>query len=582
MIVDNGHREAPQQLAMQDKVERAERALLHGRIGRRDFMRVALSAGVSVGTAIGLAGFAQRARANQIANATNLKRQYDYIVCGSGSSGSVVARRLAENPDASVLMLEAGGNDDVPSVTNPSAWFTNLGTALDWGFKGEPNPNLNNRSIPLSMGKVLGGGSSINVMVWSRGHKNDWDYFAAEAGDDAWNYNSVLNIYKRIEDWHGAPDTARRGTGGLVYVQPAPNPIAIAPAMLEGARSVGIPTFADQNGSMMEGEGGAALANVRIRDGQRQSVFRTYAYPLMDRPNLTVLTGALVTKVAFNGKRATGVEIEYDGKLMRIAAGREVILSTGAINTPKILMQSGIGDAAHLKSHGIPVTQDLPGVGKNFQDHFMVAGCVWEYSDPIAFKNNAAEATFFWKSDSSLDTPDLQPFQIEVPYTSPETQAKYNPPATCWSISPAVVRPKSRGEISLSGANPGDPVRINANTLSDPADMTAILRCVELCREIGNSAPMRPFIKREVMPGGLQGDMLKNFVRDATVTYWHQSCTAKMGRDKMSVVDAKLKVHGVDGLRIADASIMPRVTTGNTMAGCVVIGERMGEILNSK
>jgi choline dehydrogenase len=565
-------------VARRHVIERAEHALLHGRINRRDFMRAALAVGVGVGAAAELAGFAERARANQVLNITNLRKHYDYIVCGSGSSGSVVARRLAENPSAKVLLLEAGGSDDVPSVTNPSAWFTNLGSARDWGFQGEPNPHLNNRRIPLSMGKVLGGGSSINVMVWSRGHKNDWNYFAAESGEASWNYDSVLAIYRGIEDWQGEPDAKRRGRGGLVYVQPSPNPNPIAPAMLEAANRIGIPTFADQNGSMMEGEGGAAIANVRIRDGQRQSIFRTYAYPLLDRPNLTVLTGATVSRLKFKGSRVVGVEFVHDGKLVEIEAN-ETILSTGAINTPKILMQSGIGNAKELQSFGIDVVQHLPGVGQNFQDHFMIAGCVWEYAQPIVFRNNAAEATFFWKSDPSLDTPDLQPFQIEVPYTSAETQKRYAPPLASWSISPAVVRPKSRGEIKLSGPAASDPVRIFANTLSEPDDMKAILRCIELCREIGNSAQLRPFAKREVMPRGIPETELQDFVREAAVTYWHQSCTAKMGRDPMSVVDGHLKVHGVEGLRVADASIMPRVTTGNTMAPCVIIGEQAARFM---
>ena len=389
----------------------------------------------------------------------------------------------------------------------------------------------------------------------------------------------MLKIYRRIEDWQGAPDPQRRGKGGLVYVQPAPDPSPLAPAMLEAARSVGIPTFDDQNGALMEGAGGCAIANVRIKDGRRLSVFRTYAYPYMDRPNLTVLTGALVSRLTLKGKTVVGVEILYDGKPVKIGAGKEVILSLGAINTPKVLMQSGIGDEAELKRHGIGVVQHLPGVGRNFQDHFMVAGCVWEFAAPIPPRNNAAECTFFWKSDPKLDTPDLQPFQIEVPYTSAETAKQFNPPAGSWSISPAVVRPKSSGRITLAGPNPQDGVRIDAGTLADPADFTAIMKCVEICREIGNTAAMKPFVKREIMPAGLRGQGLESFVRDAIVTYWHETCTAKMGTDAMSVVDAKLRVYGIKNLRIADGSIMPRVTTGNTMAPCVVIGERMGEIL---
>lgn len=427
------------------------------------------------------------------------------------------------------------------------------------------------------MRKVLGGGSSINVMVWSRGHKNDWDYFADEAGDPSWSYESVLGIYRRIEDWQGTPDPMRRGTGGLVYVEPARDPNPIAPAMLEAARSLSIPTFHDQNGAMMEGEGGAAIANVRIRDGRRLSVFRTYTYPYMDRDNLTVLTGALVTRVVFDGKRAVGVEFLRGGQSHRVAARCEIVLSLGAINTPKVLMQSGIGDQSELIRARIDVVQHLPGVGRNFQDHILVP-CVWEYKTPLPPRNNAGEATFFWKSGASLDTPDLQPFQSEFPFSTPET-AHFSVPAASWSMLPGLVRPRSRGHLRITGPNPSDPIEIVANTFSDPADMKALIRAVGLCREIGNSAAMSPFVKREVMPGNLAGSALERFVRDATSTYWHLTCTAKMGRDEMSVVDGRLQVYGMDNLRIADGSIMPRVSTGNTMAPCVIIGEKAAEFL---
>jgi choline dehydrogenase len=216
------------------------------------------------------ADFVQRVSVNQAKLASELRPHYDFIVCGSGSSGSVVARRLAENPNVSVLLLEAGGSDDVPEVMDAGKWPMNLGSERDWSFRSRPNAHLNGRSIHLAMGKVLGGGSSINVMVWARGHKSDWDFFASEAGDPAWNYESVLKIYRDIEDWHGIPDPKYRGTGGPVFVEPAPNPNPIAPAMLEGARSIGIPTFENQNGRMMEGEGGASIIDVRAPNGIRQ------------------------------------------------------------------------------------------------------------------------------------------------------------------------------------------------------------------------------------------------------------------------------------------------------------------------
>src|SRR5882724_6164362 len=208
--------------------------------------------------------FALRVRLNQQKLTSDLKSRYDFIVCGSGSSGSVVARRLAEDPDVSVLLLEAGGSDDVPSVTEAARWVENLGTERDWKFVGQPNLHLKGRSMPLSMGKVLGGGSSINGLGWARGHKNDWDFFASESGDTAWSYKSVLKIYRRIEDWQGAPDPTRRGTGGLVFVQSAPDPNPIAPAMVEGARSIGMPTFDSNNGRLMEDGGGAAIIDVSV------------------------------------------------------------------------------------------------------------------------------------------------------------------------------------------------------------------------------------------------------------------------------------------------------------------------------
>ncbi len=501
------------------------------------------------------ADFAQRIHVNQTKLASKLKPHYDFIVCGSGSSGAVVARKLAENPNVTVLLLEAGGTDDVPSVIEAGQSLLNLGSERDWGFRAQANPHLNGRSIPMSMGKVLGGGSSINWMAWARGHKNDWDYFASEAGDPAWNYESVLNTYLRIEDWHGAPDPKYRGTGGPVFVDPAPNPNPIAPAMLDGARSVGIPTFENQNGRMMEGSGGASIIDLLARDGKRMSVFRAYVFPYMDRPNLTVLTHALVTRLTFDGKRATGVEITYDGKTHRIEAGIEVILSLGAIQTPKVLMQSGLGDQVELQRLGIPVVQHLPGVGQNFQDHPGI-GCIWEYQKALAPRNNAGEATFFWKSNPSLDTPDIQTCQVEVPLTSAEMLTRFNPPAGSWAMFGGLVRPKSRGRIRLTGPNPLDPLQIEPRHLSHPDDLKAAIACVQLCREIGNSDALRPFTKREVMPGNLKGAALENFIRDSVVTYHHQTCTAKMGRDSMSVVDGDLKVYGIANLRIAAGEIL--------------------------
>src|SRR5215467_9730354 len=511
--------------------------------------------------------FAQRVIANQNKLRSELRSHYDFIVCGSGSSGSVVAGRLAENPDLHVLLLEAGGDDDNPSVIEARQWIKNIGSERYWQFKAEPNHWLNGRAISLGMGKGLGGGSSINAMIWARGHKSDWDFFASETGDPSWSYESVLNIYRRIEDWHGAPDPKYRGTGGPVFVQPKPNSSPVARALFEGIRSVGLPIFENQNGRMMEADGGASVPDMRIRDGKRQSIFRSYVFPYMDRQNLTVLPHALVTRLTFVSKRVTGVEIFWHGRIHRIRAGREVIISLGAINTPKLLMQSGIGDQTELRRFGIPLVQHLPGVGRGFQDHPAFC-CLWDCPESLP-TSLVPNAVIYWKSEAGLGSPDFQILQCVL---SAGDAAKFGLSARGWAVIGNVVRPKSRGRIRLTGPDPSHPVQIEANYLGDPSDRKAAFACVELCREIGNSSALRPFVSREVIPGNLERSELENYIRETAFSFWHQTSTAKMGRDEMSVVDGDLKVYGIDNLRIADGSIMPRVTTGNTMAPCVIVG----------
>src|SRR5262244_1200232 len=289
--------------------------------------------------------FAERVHLNQQKLAAELKSHYDFIICGAGTSGSVVAAGLAADPKIHVLLLEAGGTDETDLVTNPNRWPNTLGSELDWGFEAEPNPHLNGRAIGYSMGKVLGGGSSINVSTWSRGHRADWDFYASEAGDSSWNYEAVLDLYRhRIEAYAGSPDPDYRGMHGVVHVQSAAEPHAFSLALLEGAESVGLQRFPNPNGQMMEAAGGCALVDETVRNGKRQSIFRPYLYPLMAQPNITVLTEAVVTRILFRGHRAMGVEFVYHGKPFRIQAFREIVLSLGAIHTPKLLMQSGIGD----------------------------------------------------------------------------------------------------------------------------------------------------------------------------------------------------------------------------------------------
>jgi choline dehydrogenase len=559
------------------KLALLEGQLLSKELDRMTFVARASDLGLPVATVSEAAEMFLAIAANQTARRAALRSSYDYIVVGSGASGSVVARRLAENRNAQVLLLEAGGDDLRPGILIPESWFFNQGGEFDWNFGAERSPSVNNRSITQAMGKALGGGTSINGMVWARGHKHDFDHWAKVAGDDAWDYRHVLDIYRRLEDWHGTPDPDRRGRGGDVFVQSAPDPSPLAPAFLKAAESLGIPTFADPNGVMQEGPGGAALTNVRIRDGRRLNIASSYLYPVMDRANLTVLTSAHVNRLITEGDTVVGVQFEWHGKVHSIEASSEVVLSAGAIQTPKILMLSGVGDRTELARFGIATVSHLPGVGRNFQDHPIIGGGLWEAPGPLPIRNNAAEANLFVKSRPELETPDLHIWHIEAPYLSEVTgsQAVEN----TWSISPGLVRPESRGLLRLKSADPREAPEINANMLADPRDLAALRRSMEITRALGNSEAMKPFVKREILPGPVEGKALDNLIRDAAMSMHHPTSTAKMGRDNLSVVDARLRVYGVRNLRIADGSIMPTITTGNTQAPCVIIGERLAEIL---
>lgn len=561
------------------KLALLEGQLLSGEIDRSTFLKSASLLDTGVSKATEVADKFLAIAANQAARQKDLKSSYDYIVIGSGASGSVVAGRLAENSGIQVLLLEAGGSDLKPSILTTETWFMNQGTELDWSYTAEPSPFVNNRRIRQAGGKALGGGTSINGMVWARGHKNDFDHWARESGDDAWGYEHVLDIYRRIEDWHGAPDPKRRGKGGNVFVQPAPDPNPMAHAFLKAAAGIGIPTFEDQNGEMQEGPGGGAISNVRIRDGRRLNIPSSYLYPVMDQPNLTVLTGAQVNRLTLEGRMVTGVEFEWHGASRFVRADGEVILSAGTFQTPKILMLSGIGDRAELDRFGIPTAAHLPGVGRNLQDHPIIGGGLWEAPDKYVPRNNSAEANLFVKSSPELDTPDLHIFHIEAPYLSDVTRQYATD--NVWSISPSIARTQSRGYLRLKSANPRDAMEIIANMLGNRRDLVALRKGMEIIRELGNSLAMKPFTKREILPGDRHGEALDNLIRDGAMSMCHPTSTAKMGQDGLSVVDSRLKVHEVQHLRVADASIMPTIITGNTHAACVVIGERMVEILNA-
>ncbi len=499
---------------------------------------------------------------------------YDYIVVGAGSAGCVVAARLSEDASCRVLLLEGGGPDDHPDVKDPTKWPTLFYGALDWGWKTAPLRSCFNRIDHLPRGKMLGGCHSHNANAWVRGHHTDYDSWAY-SGCPGWSWADVLPVFKKIEDWHG-PASDLRGTGGPIYVSPPVDPNPLATAFIEGGREVGLPVLDDINVPEMLGVG---YFNLTVKDGKRFSVVDGYLRPALQRPNLTVMTHAETDRLLMNGTRCTGVEFRHDGQVQQAHATSEVILSAGVIGSPRILLLSGIGPEKDLRPLGIPVVSDLKGVGRNLQDHALLAGLVYECNGSLPPpRNNGAESTLWWKSDSRLLGPDIQPVFIEFPLASPEL-APQLPSDQCYTLSPSVVRPASRGTVTLASSDPSAAPIIDVNFLSREADLKAMLVAVELCREIGASAAFKPFRAREVMPGPLGRTDMTDFIRNSVSTYFHPTSTCKMGHSPMCVVDHELKIHGLDGLRIADASIMPNITSGNTNAPSVMIGEQAAALL---
>jgi choline dehydrogenase len=500
-------------------------------------------------------------------------------VVGAGAAGSILAGKLSAS-GAEVLLIESGAADDAPTISNPSIWFYNVGGALDWKLPVTPAPQLNGRKFNIALGRVLGGGSSINAMVWTRGMQQDFDGWARN-GATGWSFRDVLPIFKAEEDWEGGAN-AWRGAGGPVHIRTPRDPHPTASAFIAAARQMGLPILDDMNGPM---RAGAGYINMNIaEDGSRVSASRAYLRPNLGRSNLTLLINTDAMKLNFKGSRCTGVKINTGGTVRDITAAKEVIVAAGGVASAKLLMLSGIGEAAALRALGIAPLVNLKGVGQNFQDHVLVSGVVFKYKGKMPDRpadSNAVEAEAYLSSGQSSAGPDINLVLEQLPVVTPEAAARFgSPPPDAFTIAPALVRPTSRGTVQIASANWQDPVIINGNYLSTDQDLKTVVYAIARARELGHQSAFDEIRDSELVPGpkATMAD-LRDLARLASASFAHPVGTCKMGVDDQSVVDPQLRVHGGQGLRVADSSVMPRIPTAPTNAPTQMIASKAADLI---
>jgi len=545
-----------------------------GQIDRRGFLKLGVAAGV--GTALAETLFNEvRAAPNALLQGTrSTERRYDYIVVGAGSAGCTVAARLSEDSNHRVLLIEAGGSDvSRATLQSPVLWPTNFGTDVDWAYRTTAQAGAGGRVIDWPRGKILGGSSSINALIWVWGHPADFDQWAY-AGNSGWDYAHLKKVFQSVENCNQSVFNGDRGANGPMHVEPLSQRHPLASGFLAACEQYGHPFVADVGAPIREGAG---CIDFNTKDGRRFSVVHGYLLPALQRPNLTLLTGARVTALNFDGTRCTGVRLSIGAEHHDFVAERETVLCAGVVESPHLLMVSGVGNAVELRRHRINVVSNLPGVGENLQDHCFITGFVAETREPLAPGSRAGVQLFF-RSGMEAYSPDVQALLATAALGTTEVK-----PNEGFSIRAALVRPQSRGRIQITSANLDAPLLIDPGYLSAAADVTRLCAAIEHCRALGSAAGLSEWRKREIAASPRQNSELRDFVRRNVGSYWHPVGTCAMGVHVEAVVDPSLRVYGTTNLRVADASIMPTITSGNTNAPAIVIAEQAAQmILNAK
>ncbi|WP_454817613.1 GMC family oxidoreductase [Labrys neptuniae] len=530
-----------------------------------------------------------------------MSAQFDYIIVGAGPAGCVLASRLSENPDVKVLLLEAGGRDSNFLFHWPAGFARMTKGIASWGWSTVPQRHMQGRVLWYTQAKVLGGGSTINAQIYTRGNALDYDAWRDEAGCEDWGYRDLLPYFKRAEGNQRFDDEFHGVDGPLGVAMPR-GALPICDAFIRAGQQAGLPYNPDFNGRYQRGIGYYQLTQ---RDARRSSAAVAFLRPAMPRPNLTVMSNAEVRRILVERGRATGVEVKEGTALRRIACDREVLVSSGAIGSPRLLLLSGIGPARHLGSVGVKVVHDLPGVGENLQDHVdlcVLCECSGDHSydrvqrphrmvaaglQYMLFKTGPVVSSLFetggfWYADPAARSPDIQ-FHFGQGSGIETGIAKLQNPGV--TLNTAFMRPRSRGSVRLKSADPADAPLIDPNYWADPYDLEMSLRGLELGRQIMAQPALAPFLKREVLPGAdIGNDPSKAFDYACRMakTDHHPVGTCKMGHDAMSVVGVDLKVHGIDGLRVCDSSIMPLINSSNTNAPTIMIGEKGADLVRGR